>query len=214
MILEYLTVGPFAENSYILGDEETGDGILIDPGHDPKAILARVKELKLTISAIVNTHAHIDHVGGVEEVQRRLGVPFALHRKELPLLEALPMQAQMFGLPPIRVPQVDDWLTAGQRLKVGGIDITVIETPGHSPGSVTLKVERAGVEGLDLIAGDVLFAGSIGRTDLPGGDYDTLIRSITGQLFPLGDECRVWPGHGPDTTIGAERRTNPFVGGM
>lgn len=214
MILEYLTVGPFAENSYILGDEETGDGILIDPGHDPKAILARVKALKLTISAIVNTHAHIDHVGGVAEVQRQLGVPFALHQKELPLLEALPMQAQLFGLPPITVPQVDDWLTAGQRLKVGGLEITVIETPGHSPGSVTLKVERAGVPGVDLIAGDVLFAGSIGRTDLPGGDYDTLIRSITLKLFPLGDACRVWPGHGPDTTIGDERRGNPFVGGM
>lgn len=214
MILEYLTVGPFAENSYILGDEATGDGILIDPGHDPKAILARVKALGLTISAIVNTHAHIDHVGGVAEVQRQLGVPFALHEKELPLLEALPMQAQLFGLPPITVPQVDDWLTEGQRLKVGGLDITVIETPGHSPGSVTLKVERAGVPGVDLIAGDVLFAGSIGRTDLPGGNYDTLIRSITLKLFPLGDACRVWPGHGPDTTIGDERRGNPFVGGM
>jgi glyoxylase-like metal-dependent hydrolase (beta-lactamase superfamily II) len=122
------------------------------------------------------------------------------------------MQAQMFA-PASTVPQVDDWLTAGRRLKVAASKLRS-STPGHSPGSVTLKVERAGVPGVDLIAGDVLFAGSIGRTDLPGGNYDTLIRSITLKLFPLGDACRVWPGHGPDTTIGDERRGNPFVGGM
>lgn len=208
MILEYLTVGPFAENSYILGDETTGDGVLIDPGHDAKAILARVQRLGLRIGAIVNTHAHIDHVGGVAEVQRRLKVPFRLHRNEEPLLEALPMQAAMFGLPPIEVPKVDAWLVEGERFRVGTLDVLVIETPGHSPGSVTFKVGER-----DLIAGDVLFAGSIGRTDLPGADHQTLIDSIVGRLFPLGDDLRVWPGHGPETTIGEERRFNPFVGG-
>lgn len=207
MILEYLTVGPFAENSYILADETTGEGVLIDPGHDPKAILVRVRQLKLTISAIINTHAHIDHVGGVADVRRALGVPFRLHRKEQPLLEALPMQAAMFGLPEIEVPKVDDWLAEGQRFKVGGLDVLVIETPGHSPGSVTFKVGEK-----DLIAGDVLFAGSIGRTDLPGGDHQTLIDSIVNRLFPFGDDVRVWPGHGSETTIGEERRYNPFVG--
>lgn len=208
MILEYLTVGPFAENSYILGDETTGDGILIDPGHDPKAILARVRQLRLSISAIVNTHAHIDHVGGVGEVQRQLGVPFALHQRELPILESVPMQASIFGLPAIEVPKVQDWLTAGQILTVGGLEVRVIETPGHSPGSVTFVVGKH-----DLIVGDVLFAGSIGRTDLPGANHQALIDSIVTKLFPLGDEMRVWPGHGPETTIGEERRFNPFVGG-
>lgn len=207
MILEYLTVGPFQENSYILGDEGAGEGILIDPGHDPEAILDRVAALKLRITAIVNTHAHIDHVGGVPEIMRRLKVPFRLHEDDMPLLKAIPRQAEMFGLPPLEVPPVESYLKEGMTFRVGSIDVRIIETPGHSPGSVTLVVGKN-----DLIAGDVLFAGSIGRTDLWGGDFQILKSSIRDKLFPLGDECRVWPGHGPETTIGEERRTNPFVG--
>jgi glyoxylase-like metal-dependent hydrolase (beta-lactamase superfamily II) len=207
MILEYLTVGPFQENSYILGDESTGEGILIDPGHGAEAILRRVKQLGLRITAIVNTHAHIDHVGGVEEVQRALKVPFRLHPDDLPVLRALPQQAQMFGLPPIVVPEIERELAHGDRFQVGGLEVEILHTPGHSPGSVTLRVGRD-----DLISGDVLFAGSIGRTDLPGGDHDLLLSTIRKTLFPLGDQLRVWPGHGPETTIGEERHSNPFVG--
>jgi hydroxyacylglutathione hydrolase len=229
MILEYLTVGPFAENSYLLADSDTREGILIDPGHDPGAILARVAELGLRITAIRNTHAHIDHVGGVEAVQAALGpLPFSLHRFELPLLEALPAQAAMFGLPKIVVPRVDHFLEDGEVFRVGGLEVQVILVPGHSPGSVAFRVGPAGWSGggagapgaavgpgapaKDVIAGDVLFAGSIGRTDLPGGDHDTLLDSIRTRLFPLGDDTTIWPGHGPETTIGEERRYNPFVG--
>jgi glyoxylase-like metal-dependent hydrolase (beta-lactamase superfamily II) len=206
MILEYLTVGPFQENSYILADGDTGQGVLIDPGHDPRAILDRTAALGIKIAAIVNTHAHLDHVAGVAEIQKKLGVPFRLHKEDLPLLEALPHQAALFGLPPLEVPPVESFLADGQRFRVGSLEVEVIHTPGHSPGSVTFKI------GEDLIVGDVLFAGSIGRTDLPGGDFKTLLRSIRDRLFPLGDHCRVWSGHGPETTIGEERKTNPFVG--
>jgi hydroxyacylglutathione hydrolase len=221
MILEYLTVGPFAENSYILADSATREGVLIDPGHDPEAILARVAELGLRITAITNTHAHIDHVGGVEAVQKALGpLPFCLHRLDLPMLEALPQQAAMFGLPRIVVPRVDHFLEDGERFRVGGLEVEVIFVPGHSPGSVAFRVGAAGWGAAvgpedaakDIIAGDVLFAGSIGRTDLPGGRHDTLLESIRTRLFPLGDDITIWPGHGPETTIGEERRFNPFVG--
>jgi hydroxyacylglutathione hydrolase len=207
VILEYLTVGPFQENSYILGDESSNEAILIDPGHEPERILDRVAELGVEVLSIVNTHAHIDHVGGVNRIQEKLGVPFRLHRGDLPLLNALPQQATMFGLPPIQVPRVDSYLTEGERFTVGKIDVLVMETPGHSPGHITLVVNEK-----DLIVGDVLFAGSVGRTDLPGGNYETLFRSIRDRLFPLGDDCVVWPGHGPTTTIGEEKRSNPFVG--
>lgn len=206
MILECLTVGPFQENTYLLGDDATGDAVVIDPGHGAGGVVDRAEALGLTLRAILNTHAHIDHVAGVAEIQRRIPVPFRLHEKEMPLLQALPRQAEMFGLPPVVVPRVEEPLRGGERIPVGGLEVEVIETPGHSPGGVTFRV------GDDLIVGDVLFAGSIGRTDLPGGDYDTLIDAIRGRLFPLGDACRVWSGHGPMTTIGEERRTNPFVG--
>ena len=207
MILEFLTVGPFQENSYILGDETTGEAVLIDPGHAPEAILARVKKLGLKVMAITNTHAHIDHVGGVEVVQKALGVPFRLHREDLPMLNALPQQAKMFGLPPIVIPTVDQFLEEGDRFRVGNIEVEVIHTPGHSPGSVSFKVGPD-----DVISGDALFAGSIGRTDLPGGDHEQLLESIRTKLFPLGDAVRVWSGHGPETTIGEEKKFNPFVG--
>jgi hydroxyacylglutathione hydrolase len=206
MILECIPVGPFQENTYLLGDETTGDAVLIDPGHGAGPVLDRARALGLTVRAILNTHAHIDHVGGVAEIQRRIPVPFRLHELEMPVLQALPRQAEMFGLPPIEVPKVDGYLHGGERIPLGNLQVEVIETPGHTPGGVTFRV------GDDLIVGDVLFAGSVGRTDLPGGDTATLIDSIRNRLFPLGDGCRVWSGHGPETTIGEERRTNPFVG--
>lgn len=206
MILEYLTVGPFQENSYILGCPETRQALLIDPGHEPEAILDRVEQLGLKVVGIANTHAHIDHMAGVVPIQARLGVPFRLHRDDLPLLQSSPQHAAMFGLPPVEVPIVDSFLTDGECFTIGRIEVEVIFTPGHSPGHVTFKV------GGDLIVGDVLFAGSIGRVDLPGGSWPTLEHSIRRRLFPLGDACRVWPGHGDPTTIGEERKHNPFVG--
>lgn len=206
MILECFTVGPFQENTYLLGDEVTGDAVIIDPGHGVEGVLDRVSELRLTLRAILCTHAHIDHAAGVAEIQRRFPVPFRLHELDVPLLDRLPQQAAMFGLPPIVVPRVDEPLRDGERIPVGGLEVEVIHTPGHSPGGVTFRI------GDDLVVGDVLFAGSVGRTDLPGGSHATLLRTIMDRLFPLGDQCRVWSGHGEMTTIGEERRTNPWVG--
>lgn len=206
MVLEYLTVGPFQENSYILGCPTSRRAVLIDPGHEPDAILRRVERLGLTVTAIVNTHAHIDHMAGVVPIQKKLGVPFRLNRADLPLLQAAPQHAVLFGLPPVEVPEVESFFTDGEHFPVGELDVEVIFTPGHSPGHVTFRV------GEDLIVGDVLFAGSIGRVDLPGGDGRALEHSIKARLFPLGDQFRVWPGHGEPTTIGAERLHNPYVG--
>jgi glyoxylase-like metal-dependent hydrolase (beta-lactamase superfamily II) len=207
LLVETLTNGPFAENCFLVADAATKRAIVVDPGDEDQRILARIRELELEVTEIVATHAHVDHVGAVAPLKRLLGVPFAIHPAEADLLRHLPAQAQMFGLPPKEVADVDRELEHEQPLRVGELIGTVLGTPGHSPGGCSLYFADAGV----VLVGDALFAGSIGRTDLPGGDLDTLLKAIREQLLSLDDGVVVYSGHGPATTVGQERRSNPFL---
>ncbi len=195
-------------NCYIVRDPDTGKGILIDPGDSELDRIQKVIEKSKTeIVAAVGTHGHLDHVGQTALLKQKLGVPFYFHQEDQPLLEILDQQAQMFGLPTMETPQVDRYLKEGEKVSFGSKSLQVIHAPGHSPGSLCLAGEGA------LFSGDVLFQGSIGRTDLWGGNYETLIRSIQEKLLPLGDEIQVYPGHGPQTTIHQEKHSNPFLAG-
>lgn len=205
MILERLEVGVFAENCYVVGCEQTREGVVIDPGDEINRILSAIEQHKLKIKYILLTHAHLDHVKEAAAIKRELTAPLFIHRADQFLLENLPAQAAAFGLSTSGIPQVDHYIDENDVIKFGKEQFQVYSTPGHSPGSVTFAAPTA------AFVGDVLFAGSIGRTDLPGGDFDTLIHSIKSKLFPLGDDILVYPGHGPSTTIGVERRTNPFL---
>jgi hydroxyacylglutathione hydrolase len=211
MILEVRAVGPFYKNGFVLGCERTREGVLIDPGDEVDELLAAAFEVDVQIQRILLTHAHVDHVTGVAAAKEALDVPVYLHKDDLFLYEQAVEHGRMFGLKVRPQPPIDVFYD-GSPLGFGDYAVSVLHTPGHCPGGVCLKVTRAGEAGPPhLFVGDTLFAGSIGRTDLPGGDYDVLLRSITGVLFPLGDDAIVHPGHGPDTTIGRERQTNPFV---
>jgi len=207
MPLKYktLTVGPFAMNAYILWCSKTLTGVLIDPGDEVDRILQTVTELKVKPERIVLTHAHIDHVWHAKEVQDHLQLPLFMHRDDLPLLERLPYQAQMFGLPAPAPPRVDGFLAEGDEVSFGDIKMKILHAPGHSPGSIVLYGDDTAVDG------DVLFQGSIGRTDLPMGSHETLMNSIRQKLMTLPDHVRVLPGHGEETTIGIERKSNPFL---
>lgn len=210
MILEVREIPPFHKNGFVVGCERTREAVVIDPGDDVEALLAAVADHRLTVTRILLTHAHLDHVTGVGRAKQALGAPVYLHRDDLPLYEHVVQQGQMFGIVVEQPPSVDRFYDT-KPLRFGDYEVRVHHTPGHCPGGVCLQVGKTGDARTDLFVGDTLFAGSIGRTDLPGGDYEVLMRSITDVLFPLGDEAVVHPGHGPDTTIGRERRTNPFV---
>jgi len=211
MIIESRAVGPFMKNGFVVACEETREAVLIDPGDEVAALLAFVKSEKLTVRHILLTHAHVDHVTGVGTAKAALSVPVHLHRDDLFLYERAVEQGQMFGLRVGVLPPIDRFYTAGEVIGFGDLEARPHHTPGHCPGGVCLQVGAPGGAGTDLFVGDTLFAGSIGRTDLPGGDYHTLIGSIRRVLFAFGDDARVYPGHGPATTIGQERRTNPFL---
>jgi len=213
MILETQAVAPFFKNGFVAGCETTRQAVLIDPGDEVEGLLAFVERRSLDVRGILLTHAHVDHVTGVPLAKRALNVPVYLHRDDLFLYQAAVEQGRMFGLRVDVLPEVDVFYTPGEKIPFGEYTVQPHHTPGHCPGGVCLQVGKAGVSGKDLFVGDTLFAGSIGRTDLPGGDYDTLIRSITTVLFPFGDDAVVYPGHGPSTTIGRERQTNPFLVG-
>ena len=200
-----LTNGAFAENCYLVADPASGEAVIVDPGEEAHLFLKRLRFESWTLRAIWLTHAHLDHVAGVAEVKAATGAPVHLHSLDRELYDAVPVQARMFGLAAQAPPPPDADLAEGQTITVGACAFGVLHTPGHTPGHVTF----AG-HGLALV-GDVLFAGSIGRTDLPGGDSETLLRSIHEKLFPLPDETVVYSGHGPETTIGEEKRSNPFV---
>lgn len=209
MILKCIPGGVFLTNCYIVGDEETNEGILIDPGEQMDEILSEIKDTGLKITKIVNTHTHIDHVAGVQQAKEELGVPFYLHPEEEPVLEALPESAArypQFGR--VRVPKVDVYIEEGDEIEIGNLKAKVLHTPGHTWGSVCFVIDN------HVISGDTLFAGSVGRVDLTGGtSMRELVGSIKSKLMSLPDSYNVYPGHGPFTTIGIERRSNPFITG-
>ena len=206
MILQGFPVGPVGANCYIFGDDAAREVFVIDPGDEPDRILQALRQLGARPVALVNTHGHFDHIQGVEAVRRATGAPFWIHEAEAEILTHGPARAKMlFGLDLPPSPAPDRWLVEGDRLRVGGSTLTVRHTPGHSPGGVCLLGD-----GL-VFTGDTLFAGSVGRADLPGADMATLLASIARVLLPLPDETVCYPGHGPVTTIGEERRTNPFL---
>jgi hydroxyacylglutathione hydrolase len=211
MILETQAVGPFFKNGFVVGCETTREAVLIDPGDEVKALLAFAERHTLTIRHILLTHAHVDHVTGVAAAKRALAVPVHLHRDDLFLYERAVQSGAMFGLAVEPQPPIDAFYEPGEAIGFGAYNARPHHTPGHCPGGVCLQVGRKGETGRDLFVGDTLFAGSIGRTDLPGGDYATLIASIKTVLFAFGDDAVVYPGHGSTTTIGQERRTNPFL---
>ena len=211
MIIETRAVGPFFKNGFVLGCEETSDAVIIDPGDEVDELLELVARRRFAVRHILLTHAHVDHVTGVAAAKKALGAPVYLHRDDLFLYDNAVQQGTMFGLRVSQPPPVDSYYAPGPPIAFGDYDVHWHHTPGHCPGGVCLQVGRRGTTGKQLFVGDTLFAGSIGRTDLPGGDYATLMRSIKGVLFSFGDDAEVFPGHGPTTTIGKERRTNPFL---
>jgi glyoxylase-like metal-dependent hydrolase (beta-lactamase superfamily II) len=200
------------KNGFVVACEDTREAAYIDPGDEVQALLSIAAENRLTIKHILLTHAHVDHICGVGAAKAALGAPVYLHRDDLFLYESAVESGAMFGLRVTPQPPVDVYYAPGQIITFGKLEARPHHTPGHCPGGVCLQVGRQGAIGKDLFVGDTLFAGSIGRTDLPGGDYRTLINSIRTVLFSFGDDAIVHPGHGPDTTIGRERRTNPFLG--
>lgn len=200
----------FMENTYLLWEED-GTGLIIDPGcgkpAEQQALLDFIGENGIRPGRIVNTHAHIDHVLGVGMLGAHFSIPFTIHRMDLPLLERSTDQASMFGLDLAEPVRADEFVEDGETIAVGSSRLKVLHLPGHSPGGIGLYCEARNF----IIVGDVLFHGSIGRTDLPGGDYRVLMSSIRNKLLRLSDDCTVYSGHGPDTTIGTERASNPFL---
>jgi glyoxylase-like metal-dependent hydrolase (beta-lactamase superfamily II) len=207
MFHKILPVGPLQCNCSIIGDEQTREAMVIDPGDQIEEILTILREQNLTLKYIVITHAHIDHVGGAMKLKTATSAPILLNQNDLALLKMLDLQASWLGMRPPGSIQIDGSLSDAQTVDVGNLRSHVIETPGHTEGSICLlfPVEKK------LIAGDILFAGSIGRTDLPGGSYDKIMRSLHTKVLALPDNIEVVPGHGPLTTIGRERETNPFL---
>jgi hydroxyacylglutathione hydrolase len=207
MILETFPVGPLQCNCTILGDEQTHEAIVVDPGDEVTRIHRRLTDLGLTLKQILITHAHIDHVGGALKLKALTGAPIYLNESDLPLLQMMAAQASWLGVETPATAPPDEALLEGRLVGLENYPAQVIHTPGHTQGSICLHFAPLKM----VLAGDTLFAGSIGRTDLPGGNYEQIIDSIHSRLLPLPDETRVIPGHGPATTIGAERRTNPFL---
>jgi len=188
MMLRKLVVGNYQANCYILGDERRGEGLVIDPGDDAVRIVSVISKLQLRILYILITHGHFDHTGAASELKRITGASLMIHSLDAKGLDVKP----------------DGYLEEGQKISLGTFTIRVIHTPGHSPGGVCFYAPGA------VFTGDTLFAGSVGRTDFPGGNHDSLIRGVVQKIFPLGDNIRVYPGHGPNSTIGRERVNNPF----
>jgi len=211
MIIHVETAGPFMQNGFVVGCETTKEAAIIDPGDGVDALLAFAERERLAIRHILLTHAHLDHVSGVAAAKRALNVQIYLHRDDLALYERVVEHGQAFGIRIEPQPPIDVFYTQGRPIAIGRLEATPHHTPGHCPGGVCLAIADKGAAPKELFVGDTLFAGSIGRTDLPGGDYEVLIRSIRSVLFPFGDAAAVHSGHGPDTTIGRERATNPFL---
>jgi glyoxylase-like metal-dependent hydrolase (beta-lactamase superfamily II) len=205
LIIKKLTVGPIMANCFIAGCEETRQAAVIDPGDEVDRILMTLANEKLKVAVIINTHGHFDHVGGNARLKQATGAPLLIHRLDAPMLDQLSAAASQWGMKAENSPPPDRTIDEGDTVPFGNLVFNVIHTPGHTPGGISLHT------GSTVFVGDTLFAGSIGRTDFPGGDYATLISSIQGKLFSLGDDVTVFTGHGPETTIGVEKRTNPFA---
>ena len=207
MILETLPVGPLQCNCSILGDETSREAIVVDPGDDIPRILALLAKHNLTVKQIVITHAHIDHIAGAHRLKQLTGAPILYNQNDLPLVKMMDVQAGWLGIPTPIVSNPDDTLDDGKLVAITGLTGSILHTPGHTEGSVCLYLPDQTL----LLAGDTLFAGSVGRTDLPGGNTSKLLHSIHERLLTLPDEVTVIPGHGPRTTIGSERASNPFL---
>lgn len=211
MQIELASVPPFYKNGYVVACEETGEAVIIDPGDEVDELLRVVRATASDVKAILLTHAHLDHITGVGRAKAELGVPIWLHREDLFLYDGIVEQGLMFGLEVSRQPPVDCFYEPGIAFRFGRYVAEPLHTPGHCPGGVCLAIGRTDEDRRELFVGDTLFAGSIGRTDLPGGSQEQLLRSIVDVLLRFPDDTVVHPGHGPDTTIGRERATNPFL---
>ena len=206
MIIKELAVGMLMANCIILGCEKTREAAVIDPGDETERILLSLADSKLKLKYIINTHGHFDHVGGNKEIKEATGADILIHFLDAPMLSQLSSDATLFGCSAENSPPPDRTLEDNDTISFGEIRLKVIHTPGHSPGGISLYIDNK------VFVGDTLFSGSIGRSDLPGGDFNTLISSIKNRLFDLGDDVKVFPGHGPNTTIVREKHSNPFVG--
>jgi glyoxylase-like metal-dependent hydrolase (beta-lactamase superfamily II) len=204
--LERFPVGPLENNLYLLTADDSRDAIVVDPSMDSEAVLQGIKARGLVVRRILLTHAHFDHVLMTRRYHEVTGAPVWLHPEDRFWWDRAETQATHWGFAWDGAPPIAHWMEDGEAVGIPGIEVTAVHTPGHSPGSMTF------VTGAGLVVGDVLFAGSVGRTDFPLSDWDTLVSSVRDVLFHYDDDARVCPGHGPETTIGHERRTNPFVG--
>jgi glyoxylase-like metal-dependent hydrolase (beta-lactamase superfamily II) len=205
VIIEKLTVGPIMANCFVIGCEETREGAVIDPGAEARRIMDVVNTAGLKVTRIINTHGHFDHVGANREIKATTEAELIIHPLDAPMLAQLDQMAGAFGMSVENSPPPDRTVEEGDRIQVGNLTLAVLHTPGHTPGGISLHIDG------HVFVGDTLFQGSIGRTDFPGGDYDTIIRSIREKLFPLGDQVVVYTGHGPETGIGQEKKFNPFA---
>jgi glyoxylase-like metal-dependent hydrolase (beta-lactamase superfamily II) len=206
MIIKTLPVGPIMANCFIVGCNETLEAVVIDPGDEPDKILASLAESNLQVKFIINTHGHFDHVSANKGIHMATKAPILIHALDAPMLQQISASAANWGLSAENSPSADRTIDDDDTITFGKIKFKVIHTPGHTPGGISLFTDG------HVFVGDTLFAGSIGRTDFPGGDFETLKSSIQDKLFALGDDVRVYTGHGPETSIGHEKRTNPFVG--
>jgi hydroxyacylglutathione hydrolase len=213
-VFEVFTVDGFDENAYLVGDADASEAIVVDPGGRADDIARVAGRRGVRVTRIVCTHSHYDHVTGVDDLRALTGATVWMHQDAHPLLRALDQQAAWFGLPDVVVPAVDGYVASGETIAVGGLTLEVRHTPGHAPGHVVLLGPAIEIDGPAVpfaLVGDVVFYGSIGRTDLPGGDYYTLLSSIERDILNLPDDTVLYSGHGPATTVGRERRFNPFI---
>ena len=207
MLFETIVVGPLGVNCFILGDKQSKEGVVVDPGADCEMILDSVARFGIKVTYVINTHGHFDHVGCNRQLKERTGAELLIHQGDQALLSMASRSAQKYGLTVEDSPVPSRHLTDGMTIEFGRRRIEVLHTPGHTQGGCCLYLANEKL----LITGDTLFAESVGRTDLPGGDHEQLISSIKAKLMPLPDETIVWPGHGPSSTIGTERRRNPYI---